>query len=84
MSELDDDLKATAQSIIGDAGRIGDIEQAKLALDASDPRVATLAREAEAVAVDLLQKAGIERGLAAEAAQEAAGPAHQDTHRPSR
>jgi len=68
VSELDDDLRATAQSIIEDADRIGRIEQAKLGLDASDPRVTTLAREAEAVAADLLRKAAVERELATESA----------------
>ncbi len=81
MTELDDDLKATAQSIIADADRITEIEEEKLGLDAADGRVADLADEAETVAIRLLQQAGIERDLATQAADAAAD---QDTQRPSR
>jgi len=73
VSELDDDLKATAQSIIEDAGRISDIEQAKLGMDAADPRVKQLAREAETVAADVLQKAVVEHEIAIDAVEEASG-----------
>ncbi|MCY7417626.1 MAG: hypothetical protein LH650_03865 [Chloroflexi bacterium] len=84
MSELGDDLKATAQAIIKDADRIGDIEDAKLGLDAADPLVLTLAREAETIAEDLFLKAAVEREIATEAADEAASAADQATQRPSR
>ena len=83
MTDLDDDLKATAQSTIAEAEHITDIEQEKLALDPADGRVVALADAAEAVAVRLLQQAGIERDLARQAADAAAAPA-QDTQRPSR
>ncbi len=83
MTDLDDDLKATAQSIIADADRITDIEEEKLELDPGDERVVALADEAEAVANRLLQEAGIERELAQQAADAAAGTG-QDTQRPSR
>jgi hypothetical protein len=83
MTDLDDDLKATAQSIIADADRITDIEQHELALDPADERVIPLANEAEALALRLLQEASIERALATQAADVGAGPG-QDTQRPSR
>jgi pimeloyl-CoA synthetase len=83
MTDLDDDLKATAQSIIADTDRITDIEQEKLKLDPGDERVVALADEAEEVANRLLQEAGVERELAQQAADAAAGRG-QDTQRPSR
>jgi|GEM_PF-1466663 len=84
MSELDDDLKATAQSIIRDAERISEIEQVKLGMDAADPQVERLAREAETVAADLLQKAAVEHDLAIDAVDEASRLGDQETQRPSR
>ena len=83
MTDLDDDLKATAQSIIADADRISQIEEQKLRLDPSDEHVVGLADEAEAVATRLLREASIERDLAGQAADAATG-AVQDTQRPSR
>ncbi len=83
MTDLDDDLKATAQSIIADADRITDIEQEKLTLDPGDERIVALADEAEAVANRMLREAGVERELAQQAADAAAGTG-QDTQRPSR
>jgi hypothetical protein len=68
MSEIEDDLRTTAEAIKADATRVQDIEQRKLELDADDPRIPELAEEAEAVAERLLHEARIERALAAEQA----------------
>ena len=50
------DLKATAESIRLDIGRLATIEDEKLALDAEDPRVDRLSDEA----VDLAERIGRE------------------------
>ena len=69
MSEIDDDLRTTAEAIIADAEQIKGIEQEKLSLDADDPSIPVLAEEAEAIAERVLHEATIERELAAEAAR---------------
>ena len=77
MSEIEDDIKATAVAIKQDAETISDIEDEKITLDADDPRVADLSVEAEAVATRLLEEAQVERELVAQAAQ-------PETQEPSR
>ncbi len=77
MSDIDDDIKATAGAIVRDAAIITSIEDEKLTLDADDPRVADLSIAAEAVATRLLQESKVERALAEQAAQ-------PETQRPSR
>jgi len=71
MSEIEDDLRTTAEAIKADATRVQEIEQRKLELDADDPRIPELAEEAVAVAERLLREARVERALAAEQAEEA-------------
>ena len=68
MSEIEDDLRTTAEAIKADATRVQEIEQQKLELDGDDPRIPELAEEAEDVAERLLDEARIERALAAEQA----------------
>ena len=70
MSEIEEDLRTTAEAIKADAARVQDIEEEKLELEADDPRIPELAHEAEAVAERLLQEAKVERALAAEQAAE--------------
>ncbi len=73
-SELDEDLRTTAEAIRADALRVGDIEEQKLALDADDPRLAVLAEEAEIVAERMLTGTRVERLLVEEhAASNASG-----------
>ena len=59
-----DDLAATSDSITEDARQVIDIEQEKRDLDAGDPRLTTLSREAERLAGQVEQKSRIERDLA--------------------
>lgn len=56
VSDLDDDLRATAEAIAGDAERLKQIERAKALLPADDPRVAELAREAERLIDEMASK----------------------------
>lgn len=67
MDELEDDLRATAQSIESDADRLAEIEDEKKRLGSDDPRLLALSREAEAIAKRLVPKTVAERALAAEA-----------------
>ena len=57
VSDLDDDVRATAESIAADAERLKQIERAKALLSADDPRVAELAREAELLLDEMASKA---------------------------
>ena len=57
MSDLDDDVRATAESIAADAERLKQIERAKTLLPADDPKVAELAREAELLIDEMASKA---------------------------
>ena len=57
VSDLDDDVRATAESIASDAERLKQIERAKALLPANDPRVAELAREAELLIDEMAAKA---------------------------
>jgi len=59
-----DDLAATSESLIEDAGQIVDIEVEKHDLDAGDPRLTALSREAERLAGQVQQKSRVERELA--------------------
>ena len=67
MSEADDDLRATAESIAQDAGRLKEIEEAKLALDPADPRVLALAEEAARIGEEVAIKTSLEKDLALDA-----------------
>jgi hypothetical protein len=66
VTELDDDLKATAESVIDDSRRLEAIENEKSQLEASDPRVTELADEARALARRILLKTEIEQQLVAD------------------
>ena len=57
VSDLDDDVRATAESIATDADRLKQIERTKALLPADDPRVAELAREAEVLIDEMAAKA---------------------------
>jgi hypothetical protein len=66
MDELEEDLRATAQSIEFDADRLAAIEDEKKTLGSADPRLLELSREAESIAKRLMPKAVAERALAVE------------------
>jgi hypothetical protein len=67
MSELEDDLHATADSIATDAERLAAIEEEKRFLEADDPRMVELSAEGERLAGGLVPKTNAEAQLAKEA-----------------
>lgn len=69
MSELKGDLRATAEDIAADAARLQAIEEEKVRLEPSDPRVAQLSAESERLARRLVPKTAAQRELA-DAAQD--------------
>lgn len=71
MSELEEDLKATARDIAADAEQVQAIETEKSDLSAEDPRAAELAEESESLIERMAHKARIETALIDEAAGEA-------------
>lgn len=67
MSELEDDLHATADSIAADAERLSAIEDEKAVLEADDPRMIELSTEGERLARGLVPKTSAETQLAKDA-----------------
>ena len=67
MSDLDSDLRATAEDIAADAARLTEIENEKARLGTDDPRLVELSAEGEAIARRLVPKTVAERELATEA-----------------
>jgi hypothetical protein len=67
MDDLEEDIRATAQSIETDADRLAAIEDEKKLLDTDDPRLLELSREAELISKRLVPQTIIERALVAEA-----------------
>lgn len=63
-SSAQDDLKATTDSIRGDAERLAQLEKAKSELDPSDPRVDELSRDVEKLIAEISDKGKAERELA--------------------
>lgn len=66
MSEAQDDLRATADSIIEDAGRLAAVETEKRGLTPGDPRLVRLSEVAAAIARQILPKTKAESELAQE------------------
>ena len=66
MDDLEEDIRATAQSIETDADRLAAIEDEKKTLPPGDPRLLELSREAEVIARGLVPKTVVERALVAE------------------
>ena len=64
--ETIDDLRATADAIRGDLGRLAEIEDAKRDLDPGDPKVDRLSAEAVDLADRIHHAAKAERQLANE------------------
>ena len=67
MAELHDDLRATADSIAGDAERLAAIEEEKATLADDHPRLVELSLEAAHIARQLIPKTAAELELAKEA-----------------
>jgi hypothetical protein len=70
MSEIEDDIHATAESLAAESDRLEAIEKEKADLAAHDPRRLVLAAEAEEITLKMAAKAKIERALTMEAASE--------------
>lgn len=66
MDDLEEDIRATAQSIEADADRLAAIEDEKKALGSDDPRLLELSREAELISKRLVPKTITERALVGE------------------
>lgn len=63
MSELENDLRATAEDIAADSARLTKIEDEKASLGTRDPRLADLSAESEQLARRIVPKAVAEREL---------------------
>ena len=66
MDDLEEDVRATAQSIEADADRLAAIEDEKKLLMSDDPRLLELSREAELISKRLVPKTVAERALVVE------------------
>jgi hypothetical protein len=66
VSELEEDVRATADDIAHDAARLAAIEQEKRAMESSDPRFLELSAAADVIAKQLVPKTVVERVLARE------------------
>jgi hypothetical protein len=64
LSEVEEDLKATAEAISADARRLVAIEEAKLDLDPADPLIPVLSAESQAISERLVVQTSIEDELA--------------------
>lgn len=63
MSELEHDLRATADDIADDATRLTRIEHEKAALETDDPRLVELSAESERLARRIVPKTAAESEL---------------------
>jgi hypothetical protein len=63
MSDLGDDLKATAEAIAADAEELRDVEEEKTQLEPEDPETARLTREAERIGRRIVPKILVERQI---------------------
>ncbi|MCY7418186.1 MAG: hypothetical protein LH650_06765 [Chloroflexi bacterium] len=64
MSEVEEDMKATAEAITVDARRLVAIEEAKLELDPKDPMVPVLSAESQEISRRLVVQTEVEDELA--------------------
>jgi hypothetical protein len=64
VSEVEEDLKATAEAITVDARRLVAIEEAKLVLDPKDPMISVLSAESQAISKRLVVQTEVEDELA--------------------
>ena len=63
LSDLESDLKATAEDIAADAAQLKALEEQKSALDPEDPRVQELSARSERLARRLVPKTVAEREI---------------------
>ena len=70
MSDIDDDLHATADAIAHDANAIQAIEEQKATLGADDPKVAMLSAESARLARKVVMNTAIETAIAEGARRE--------------
>ena len=63
LSDLESDLKATAEDIAADASQLKALEEEKAALDPEDPRVQELSAKGERLARRLVPKTVAEREI---------------------
>lgn len=68
MGDLENDLHAISEDIAADAADLAEIEQEKARLEPENPRMLTLAKEAERLARRIVPKTVSEVDLATEAA----------------
>lgn len=64
-SQSEQDLRATTEAIRSDATRLADLEDAKLGLDPSDPRVDQLSAEVQNLASEIKDKSQAQSELSA-------------------
>jgi hypothetical protein len=62
-SQSEQDLRATSEAIRADAARLAELEDAKLRLDPSDPRVDQMSAEAHDLAAEIKDKSEAEHEL---------------------
>jgi hypothetical protein len=62
-SDLEGDLRATAEDIAADAAQIKELEEEKVELDAENPRVQELSAKSERLARQLVPKTIAEREI---------------------
>lgn len=67
MPDIESDIRATADDLVADSGRLHEIEREKGRLDVADPRMADLAAEAERIARRMVPKTVAEGELVEEA-----------------
>jgi hypothetical protein len=70
VSEVEEDLKATAEAITVDALRLVRIEEQKLALDPNDPMIPVLSEESRVISERLVVQTAVEDELATTLAQD--------------
>ncbi len=74
LSEIEEDLRSTAEDIFVDAGELKAIEKTKATLPADDPRVLALAKKADEIAETISAKTAAEVALAKEASGAGGAP----------
>ena len=66
MSEAEDDLRTTAQSIAADAERLKQVEEAKTELAVDDPKLGDLTEKAERIIDEISAKGVLQSALVEE------------------
>lgn len=70
MSDLDDDLRTTAEAIIAEAEEVRRLEESKLELGPDDPQVHALSRQAKVAADRLARETAVELEIATDEVSE--------------